>query len=616
MAGLTRTVGNTVSSYTFSFWFKNVLRGDAYNNLFQQLFSVYRGTTRIGTLALDSISELRIYRSPNFRSFRNNGETSNVNTNMKFLDHNKWYHMVVTQNDDDQLFIYVNGHAIAGPNLTWRTTRNDNDLYYRTNSAEVKNITDGRNNNISPRSYAGLPWFIDGIQSGDTIVIGSDLDNNPANRFYGVMSKFEFIDGRVLEPTDFGSFDTATGHWVPKATQYSLQSSDWGTEGFYLPFTNVSNHGVDSSGNSNNFTEISGSELFHSNDSPTNNLSNVNIVTRDLNDNSSGVRDGDVVAADNLQYGGFRYVGTRMIRMSRLMNKGKWYFEFLCRSSTNNSQGGYSVGLVPYWYFIGEDDFWGNTRAPYQYVWRNDGNTYRTWWFNDVTDTFHTHLPADPNAYTDDNDYTWSDIGRYNSRFSASSESGNTIPDAYLNGGNFDSGFTKTYGTGDYIQVAVDLDNLKIWWGKNGTWGNGNPSNNTDGESIINPNEFDTRNIYDGFRPTTRLLNNYGLLNEETPRDYHSNETSYGRERYAMQQINQNYYVMALDAWANTVTMDINSGNGYFGIDRVTNPYRDADGFGEFRYEVPTGFYTLNNINYENYGDETNQFTWGETIPV
>jgi hypothetical protein len=389
--------------------------------------------------------------------------------------------------------------------LTWRTTRNDNDLYYRTNSAEVKNITDGRNNNISPRSYAGLPWFIDGIQSGDTIVIGSDLDNNPANRFYGVMSKFEFIDGRVLEPTDFGSFDTATGHWVPKATQYSLQSSDWGTEGFYLPFTNVSNHGVDSSGNSNNFTEISGSELFHSNDSPTNNLSNVNIVTRDLFDNSSGVRDGDVVAADNLQYGGFRYVGTRMIRMSRLMNKGKWYFEFQIQH-TVGSLNPFAVGMM------------SNTgQTPLQ----SDLKTTEAF-----TSAWHTD----------------SSTNRIESRVSGSLTNLNcnlSYPDS-----------------GDIINVAMDLDNGRVYFGKNGTYiqdASGNTGNPSTGANP--PVSFTTGGHF--YFPAIHNRGSQGL------------------------------------------TVSLNTGQPSFSI---SSGNADANGYGNFEYAVPSGFYSLCTKNLAEYG--------------
>ena len=45
-------------------------------------------------------------------------------------------------------------------------------------------------------------------------------------------------------------------------------------------------------------------------------------------------------------------------------------------------------------------------------------------------------------------------------------------------GGNL-SDYSSALVAGDIVMMAVDLDNSKIWWGRNGTFFNGNPSTTT-----------------------------------------------------------------------------------------------------------------------------------------
>ena len=49
------------------------------------------------------------------------------------------------------------------------------------------------------------------------------------------MAEVNFIDGQALTPSDFGQTDTATGVWMPKACTVS----DYGKNGFYLPFNDT-----------------------------------------------------------------------------------------------------------------------------------------------------------------------------------------------------------------------------------------------------------------------------------------------------------------------------------------------------------------------------------------
>jgi hypothetical protein len=68
----------------------------------------------------------------------------------------------------------------------------------------------------------------------------------------GYMAEVNFIDGQALTPSSFGKTDPATGQWIP--IKYS---GTYGTNGFYLPFTNTastSTLGNDFSGNGNTWT--------------------------------------------------------------------------------------------------------------------------------------------------------------------------------------------------------------------------------------------------------------------------------------------------------------------------------------------------------------------------
>jgi len=85
------------------------------------------------------------------------------------------------------------------------------------------------------------------------------LGQSTASSFYfdGYMTEINFIDGQALTPSSFGSTNTLTGVWQP-----ARYAGTYGTNGFYLPFTDNSalttssnvGLGKDFSGNSNYWT--------------------------------------------------------------------------------------------------------------------------------------------------------------------------------------------------------------------------------------------------------------------------------------------------------------------------------------------------------------------------
>jgi hypothetical protein len=116
-----------------------------------------------------------------------------------------------------------------------------------------------------------------------------------------------------------------------------------------------------------------------------------------------------------------------------------------------------------------------------------------------------------------------------------------------------------TYGAGDIIGVAMDLDNNRLFFSINGVWQNSaDPTTSTGAISITAPSSTST-----GF--------------------YHF---AWGD----------------LDA-TGAHTMYANFGNGYFGTTAVSSAQNPDDGIGIFEYDVPAGYYALNTkaINAQEY---------------
>ena len=110
--------------------------------------------------------------------------------------------------------------------------------------------------------------------------------------------------------------------------------------------------------------------------------------------------------------------------------------------------------------------------------------------------------------------------------------------------------FGATFTSGDIIGMAVDLDNLKIYWSKNSAWqGGGDPTAGTGGITITG----DTN------------------------------------------------YAVAIGCYAGSATQ-ANFGNGYFGTTAVASGNADGAGYGIFEYAPPTGYYSLCTKNINTYG--------------
>jgi hypothetical protein len=122
--------------------------------------------------------------------------------------------------------------------------------------------------------------------------------------------------------------------------------------------------------------------------------------------------------------------------------------------------------------------------------------------------------------------------------------------------------YGNTYTVNDIIGIALDLDNNKLYFSKNGTWQNsGVPTSGSTGTgavSITAPSSTDTGVYFPACSDTSSSA---------------------------------------------SVTYSMNFGNGYFGTTAVTSAQNPDDGIGIFEYDVPAGYRALctKSLNAQEY---------------
>jgi len=116
---------------------------------------------------------------------------------------------------------------------------------------------------------------------------------------------------------------------------------------------------------------------------------------------------------------------------------------------------------------------------------------------------------------------------------------------------NSSSSFGDTYTTDDIIGVAMDLDNNKLYFAKNGTWQNsGDPTSGATGTGAA-----------------------YTITAPASTTD--------------------GYYFFACGHQDNKAKWSLNYGNGYFGTTIISSAGTNASNIGIFEYDVPTGYTAL-----------------------
>ncbi len=220
------------------------------------------------------------------------------NTTALFRDPSAWYHIVVALDTTqatqaDRFKLYINGTQ-----------------YTFSSNIVGLNASYDFNNAIQQRI-------------GTSGVTGSTTYADD------YLSELNFIDGQALTPSSFGQTDVLTGVWTAKK-----YTGTYGTNGFYLPFTDTSsttNLVKDSSGNGNNWTpnniSLTAGVTYDSMiDSPTITASGTQPVG-----NYAVLNPLDLSATCSLSNGNIRaLVGAGTASLTRgtfSVTTGKWYWE-------------------------------------------------------------------------------------------------------------------------------------------------------------------------------------------------------------------------------------------------------------------------------------------------
>jgi hypothetical protein len=415
-------------TFTISAWVKRAVTGGDHT-IFSQ-----------GTPGGGYYSKLRI-RTDDVLQYEDIPNAGNVNlkTNKLFRDTNAWYHIVVrvdtTQSTAaDRVRIYVNG--------TQETS-------FSTANYPAQNNDQQANENSSM-----------------SVTVGGRTATNDAY-WDGQMAHFHFVSGTKYVASDFGEFDS-NGVWKPKPSP----SITYGNNGYFLKFDNSGNMGLDSSGNTNNWTTAG--TIKQIKDTP----SNIHPVGNTLIKGtlSASTATNLNLTATSGQASWETLFGTIAV------NSGKWYAEFKCGAT------GTQFGVIDIQQAQVHDIYGGSQSRGWGYD--NDGTLYNN--------------------------------------------SGNS-------GGTYAS-----YTAGDVIGVALDMDNHKVYWHKNGTYQNsGDPTSGSTGTGA--------KSLTSGYDYTFF----FGA--------YNGNGSA-------------------------------NFGNGYFGTTKITSAGSNGNG-SLFEYDVPTGYYALNTKN-------------------
>mgnify|MGYP003136465278 FL=1 len=313
------------------------------------------------------------------------------------------------------------------------------------------------------------------------------------------LAQMIFADGQSYAPSTFGSFDS-NGEWVPN----SNPSVTYGNNGYKLDFkadgasAAAGNFGSDSSGNNNHFTSNNLGTHPSTTDAPENNFSTLNYLQPYVT--QYGLE-------GTLTKGNLYSTGTADGKTSGVGNmglrSGKWYWEAKLTADNNYS----TIGV-------------------------------------------HSHINKMVNNQPNGNGV----IG-----YSSQGWAYWTYSTGYKMNNDTSAAWGVDATTGDILSVALDLDNLKIYIAKNGTWmESGDPTSGASG----------TGSMY----TLTAVASTF--------------DKAY-------------FPVVGDSSSSQTATWELNFGNPTFSI---ASSNADANGYGKFEYAVPSGYYAICSKNVGQYG--------------
>ena len=305
--------------------------------------------------------------------------------------------------------------------------------------------------------------------------------------FGGYLTEIHWVDGSQLAPTSFGEFDD-NGVWIPKK-----YTGSYGTNGYFLEFQqtgtsqNSSGIGADTSGQDNHWAVTNLAAIDITEDTCTNNFATFSPLGR-------------VSGTVTLSEGNCKIEGSSDANASGqhgtiAFTSGKWYLEMKATDSTTTQLGFLTVNSSA----RGDNTPDGNGGMNYHYA----------------------------NIYYQYNNSSVNKVDTGGGGISAASVSGGS--NSSLGG----------FSDGDILMFALDMDNNRAYFGKNGTWFNsGNPANGTNYFSL-------QTDVADGVTFYAGVDSNTGT--------------------------------------------ELNTGNPPFSISSGNNDGK----YGNFEYEVPSGYYAM-----------------------
>jgi hypothetical protein len=279
--------------------------------------------------------------------------------------------------------------------------------------------------------------------------------------------------------------ETDTDTGIWKPKAYT---GSYGTNGFYLKFANSASLGTDSSGNGNTFTVNNLTSVDQSTDTPTNNFATWNPLNAYNSTTAGTLSEGNLKISGTATDGG--------IPSTIGVSTGKWYWEV---KYTTQSGGDPVLGII-------------SSSGASKMQSANSGSVTSgsgVWCMFNLT-------------------------------------SGGV---GFQENGVFVSYPSSTLANGDILNIALDVDERKLWFGKNGTWySSGNPATGANAIST-NLTASETWFAYCEKRNGSSVW-----------------ETNFGNPTYS------------------------------------ANSYTDGAGYGNFSYSVPSGYYSLCTKNLANFG--------------
>ena len=222
----------STNEFTISWWWKDCTPDKTYTGSGNYTHFGMSPTSNffylgVGAGASAGVYEFNVYTKDSSGTLRTDYDKANLR------DPNAWNHFVVAI-DTDQ--------STAG-NIK-RMYRNGVEVTKRASSDFGSGVT------------------FPGMANGESMYWG--YNGSSGNYMDAYLAQCAFVDGQQLTPSDFGEY-SSEGVWRPK----DLTGTTFGNYGFWLEFEDSSNVGLDSSGNSNNFTN--NNTVVQTNDSPTKN---------------------------------------------------------------------------------------------------------------------------------------------------------------------------------------------------------------------------------------------------------------------------------------------------------------------------------------------------------